>query len=204
VIVSNALDCVRCHPAVSRELNDEAIADFLLFGFHQDRGASSFRDICRLPPAHTIEWSRAETRCRRYWTMPIDDPIELPRADDYADRFTELVRDALRDRLRTRRVGVLMSGGVDSPTLAAVALNVLREQPDEFSLQAVTSVYDRLIPDSERHYAGLVARHLRIPIAYDVRDDETSIAQWDCVSVRTSEPVDNPPAFAAGVAFFEK
>ena len=63
-------------------------------------------------------------------------------------------------------------------------------------------MYDRLIPDSERHYAGLVADHLQIPIRYDVRDDETSIADWDQVSVHTPEPVDNPPAFAAGIEFF--
>jgi asparagine synthase (glutamine-hydrolysing) len=115
----------------------------------------------------------------------------------------ELLRAALGDRLRTRNVGVLMSGGLDSPTLAAVAASLLRERSEEFSLQAITSVYDRLIPDSERHYAGLVADYLRIPIRYDVRDDETSIANWDQVSVHTPEPIDNPPAFAAGAAFLK-
>ena len=133
----------------------------------------------------------------------MEEPIHFKRADEYSDRFKELLRAALRDRLRTRRVGVLMSGGVDSPTLAAVALSVLRERPSDFSLQAITSVYDRLIPDAERHYAGLVADYLNIPIRYDVRDDETSIADWDQVSVHTPEPVDNPPAFAAGVEFLK-
>ena len=96
-----------------------------------------------------------------------------------------------------------MSGGLDSPTIAAVALDVLRERSTDFFLEAITSVYDRLIPDSERYFAGLVAEHLNIPIRYDVRDDETSIADWDQVSVHTPEPVDNPPAFAAGVEFFK-
>jgi asparagine synthase (glutamine-hydrolysing) len=68
----------------------------------------------------------------------------------------------------------------------------------------MTSVYDRLIPDSERYYAGLVAGHLHIPIRYDVRDDETSIVDWDQVSVHTPEPVDNPPAFVAGLRFAEQ
>jgi asparagine synthase (glutamine-hydrolysing) len=84
-----------------------------------------------------------------------------------------------------------------------VARSLLRERSTDFFLQAITSVYDRLIPDSERHYAGLVADHLKIPIRYDVRDDETSIAHWDRVSVHTPEPVDNPPAFAAGVEFLK-
>ena len=96
-----------------------------------------------------------------------------------------------------------MSGGMDSTTLAAVALSLLRERSTDFFLQSITSVYDRLIPDSERHYAGLVADYLNIPIRYDVRDDETSIATWNEVSVHTAEPIANPPAFAAGVEFLK-
>jgi asparagine synthase (glutamine-hydrolysing) len=201
VVVSNTLDCVRLHPDVSRDLNDQAIADFLLFGANEEIDTTSFRDVRRLPPAHCITWSKATTRRRRYWALPVEEPIYFKRAEDYSDRFKELLRAALRDRLRTRRVGVLMSGGLDSPTLAAVALSVLRERSNDFFLVAITSVYDRLIPDAERYYAGLVANYLNIPIRYDVRDDETSIVDWDQVSVHTPEPVDNPPAFAAGVEF---
>ena len=203
IVISNTLDCIRLHPAVSRDLNDTAIADFLLFGANQQSDTTSFRDIRRLPSAHSITWSKDMTRCRRYWTLPVEDPIHFRRADDYTDRFTELLRGALRDRLRTRRVGVLMSGGLDSPAITAVALDVLRERSADFFLEAITSVYDRLIPDFERHFAGLVAEHLNIPIRYDVRDDETSIANWDQVSVHTPEPVDNPPAFAAAVEFLK-
>ena len=203
VVFSNTLDCIRLHSGVSRDLNDSAIADFLLFGVNQEIDTTSFRDIRRLPPAHAITWSTGIAACRRYWTLPVEEPIHFKRADEYSDRFTELLRDALRDRLRTRRVGVFMSGGLDSPTLAATALSLLRERSTDFFLQAITSVYDRLIPDSERHYAGLVADYLNIPIRYDVRDDETSIAQWDQVSVHTPEPVDNPPAFSAGVEFLK-
>jgi asparagine synthase (glutamine-hydrolysing) len=204
IVVSNTLDCIRLHPAASGEINEPAIADFLLFGSHQDRTATVFRDIERLPAAHAVTWSRETSTCRRYWTMPVDETVHVARADEYIDRFTELVRMAVRDRLRTRRIGVLMSGGVDSTTLAAAAAGILREGAAPFRLQALTSVYERLIADNERHFAALVADHLRIPIAYDVRDDEVSIAQWDRVSVHTPEPVDNPAAFAAGLAFFDR
>ena len=202
VVVSNTLDCLRLHPAVSRELNDAAIADFLLFGANQEIDTTAFRDIQRLPAGHSISWAKQITSRRRYWTLPVDEPVHFRRADEYTERFTALLREALSDRLRTRRVGVLMSGGVDSPTLASAAVSLLRERSTDFTLQAFTSVYDRLIPDAERHYAALVARYLNIPIRYDVRDDELSIAQWHQVSVHTPEPVDNPPAFAAGVEFF--
>ena len=204
IVFSNTLDCVRRHPAVSRELNDSTIADFLLFGVNQEPTSTSFRDIHRLAPAHSITWSKDQTRCQRYWTLPIDEPLFLRNADEYSERFTELLRASVRDRLRTDRAGILMSGGIDSPTLAATALRVLREDSPGFALHAFTSVYDRLIPDEERYYAGLVASHLNIPIHYDVRDDETSLTQWSRIAIDTPEPVDNPAAVTAGNEFFAK
>jgi asparagine synthase (glutamine-hydrolysing) len=204
VVISNTLDCLRQHPAMPCELNDAAIADFLLFGLNQDNATTSFRSIQRLPPAHSVTWAKHTAQRRRYWTMPIEEPIHFNRAEDYTDRFRELLRTALRDRLRTSRAAVLMSGGLDSSTLAAAALNVFRERQKDFFLQAITSVYDRLVPDRERYYAGLIAEHLNIPIRYDVRDDETSISSWGSVAVHTPEPVDNPAAFAASVEFLDR
>jgi asparagine synthase (glutamine-hydrolysing) len=201
IVVSNTLDCIRLHPGVSQRLNDAAIADFLLFGLLVETNITAFQQIDRLPPAHSITWSADLTRRRRYWTLPVDEPVHFKRPEEYCERFRELLRASLADRLRTRRAAVLMSGGVDSTTIAAGAVSVLRERHDDFHLQAITSVYDRLIPDGERQYASLVADHLKIPIKYDVRDDETSIADWNRVSARTPEPVESPPAFSAGVEF---
>jgi len=201
IVISNTLECVRLHHQVSNDLNDLAIADFLVFGDNQEHDTTVFRDIQRLPPAHYITWSIDATRCRRYWTLPVEEPIHFRRARDYTDRFTELVHTATRDRLRTRTAGVLMSGGVDSTTLAAVARDLLRERPAGLHLQAFTSVYDELIPDSERYYAGLAAAHLNIQIRFDVRDKETSVTRSDELSIRTPEPVENPAAFAAGIKF---
>src|SRR5438874_13005733 len=47
LVVSNMIDCIRRHPAVSRRLNDLAIADFLLFDMIREPGATSFADIDR-------------------------------------------------------------------------------------------------------------------------------------------------------------
>jgi len=202
LVFSNSLDCVRLHPAVSRDLYEPALADFLLFGVNRDQAATSFSDIRRVPPAHAVISSPHGIHTRRYWTLPIENPIEMAR-DEYPERFTALLAESVRDRADARQLGVLMSGGLDSPTLAAVAQRVIHTDATGGTLHAITSVYDRLIPDRERHFAGLVADRLKIPIRFDVRDDEPSIADWGRTSARTPEPVENPPAFAAGLVFFE-
>ena len=204
VVVSNTLDCVRQHPQVARELHDAAVADFLLFGVNQDNSTTTFRDIRRLPPAHSIVWEPDRTKVRRYWTLSVDEPLVFKRRADYTDRFMELLCAAIGDRLRSKRIGVFMSGGIDSTTLAAVAVGLTRDGSSETAVSAITSVYERLIPDAEERYARQAADYLNIPIRFDVRDDEVSIADWHCVSVHTPEPVENPPAFLAGIEFLKR
>ena len=125
LVFSNTLDCIRRHPAVSGRLNDLAIADFLLFDVIQEPGATSFADIRRLPPAHTLVCEQDGISVRRYWVLPVSAPIYHKRPSECVEQFRELLDRAVADRLRTDHVGVLMSGGLDSPTVAASAQQIL-------------------------------------------------------------------------------
>jgi asparagine synthase (glutamine-hydrolysing) len=172
LIFSNTLNCLRLHPRVSDELNDLAIGDFLLFDCNQDPFTTTFADIRRLPPGHYLTWQQGSLRLERYWSLPlIDRPLRYSRPQDYVEHFKALLTQAVADRLRTRRVGVSLSGGLDSSTVAALAMKLLRRQPAAFELRGYTIVYDRLIPDEERYYSGLVASALNIPIHHLPCDD---------------------------------
>lgn len=171
LIFSNTLDCVREHPAVSDDLNDLAIADFLLFDMIKEPGATSFKDIHRLPPAHTLAVFGENVVIRRYWTLPVSEPIRHVRDNDCVEQFRQLMDTAVADRLRTNSAGVMMSGGLDSATVAASAQRSFSNDRNSAGLSAYTEVFDRLIPHEERHYAGLVAQALRIPIEFQIVDD---------------------------------
>jgi asparagine synthase (glutamine-hydrolysing) len=171
VIFSNTLDCIRRHPAVSGRLNDLAIADFLLFEMIREQAATSFADIQRLPPAHTLVCRQGGISVRRYWELPVSAPIHHKRPSECVEQFRELLDQAVADRLRTNKVGVLMSGGLDSPTVAASAQRTLARSGSAAGLCAYTEVFERLIPDEERYYAGLVAEALKIPIEFHANDE---------------------------------
>lgn len=189
---SNTLDCLLAHPAVSGRLNDLAVADFLVFGHNQDLATTTFAEVQRLPPAHTLTWSEGELRLRRYWSLPVDGRVRYRRAEDYVEHFRALLRQAVADRLRTRRVAVYMSGGLDSTALAATAREVLAGGGAGFDLRAYTLVWDRLIPDEERHYAGVAAAALGVPVRYLAADDYRPFEGWDRPGLRTAEPTDEP------------
>jgi asparagine synthase (glutamine-hydrolysing) len=190
VIFSNTLDCIRQHPAVSDKLNDLAIADFLLFALNQEPGTTSFNDIQRIPPGHRTVWSVNDMNSGRYWKLPIDEPVFFKRTDDYVERFQELLRLSVSDRIRGKDVGILMSGGLDSPLLAATAVAQLGEPSN---VRAFSIVFEK-VPDGERQYADAAARHLGIPIHFWVRDGGNRLGDWQ-TSAQTPEP--NPAPWDA-------
>ncbi len=190
LIFSNTLDCLRLHTDVSDELNDLAIADFLLFGWSQDPAASSFADIRRLPAAHRLIWSGNALRIERYWTLPVDGLVRYRRKEEYVERFRELFRAAVADRLRNPRAGVLMSGGLDSTSVAAIAKQVLSEREQPYDLRAYTVDYRPLFEDREGDYARLVADALGIPFHPLAGDRYAPYEGWE--HLHKPEPVHEP------------
>ena len=120
-LFSSVLDCVRLHPDVSDTLNETAIGDFLLFGLNYDGATTAFRDVRRLLPAHSLTIKKDEFFLKRYWSPPTQGRIRYRDANDYIEQFKILLQAAVKDRVRTDRVGVLLSGGLDSAAVATTA-----------------------------------------------------------------------------------
>ena len=181
---------------MAAELDDIAIADFLLFDAMKDPERTAFAAIRRLRPAHCLVLRDGIVTIRRYWSLPRDHGVRYRDGRDYVARFTQLLDQAVRDRLRTDRASVSMSGGLDSPALAAAALRVSRADGIPLSLQAHTVVYDRLISDSERHYSQLAADALGIPIHHRAADEYPLFAGRDCATLCLAEPMHEPEGTA--------
>jgi asparagine synthase (glutamine-hydrolysing) len=196
-IFSNTLDCVRAHPDVSGELNEAAIGDFLLFGLNYNVATTTFRDVQRLPSAHTLSVSAEGLRVSRYWSVPIDGRIRYRRADEYVEHFQILLQAAVADRLRISRAGILLSGGLDSSAIAAMARELSGVAGGKTDLRAYTLTYESLIPDREGEHARKVAEFLHIPHRTLALDELRPFERWEDPEVHWPEPVDDP--FFAGL-----
>ncbi|HEX6717648.1 MAG TPA: asparagine synthase-related protein [Pyrinomonadaceae bacterium] len=157
---STSLNELRQNPKVSDALNETAIGDYLLFGVNQDLSTTIFKDIQRLPPGHTLTLANGSIKIRRYWSPEAAKEIRYRNPESYVEHFSELLSQAVADRLPADRVAIMMSGGLDSTSIAAIARNQIKD------VQACTVVYDSLIPDEERHYSTVAANHLGIPITH--------------------------------------
>ena len=177
LVLSNTLNCIRLHSEVSGELDEAAIGDFLLFGLNYDNTTTSFRDVRRLPPAHTLTVSQRGLQIRRYWTPPTEGRVRYARPEDYVENFKSILEAAVADRLRSDRVGILLSGGLDSSSVAAVAKEITRKGAAGTDIRGYTYVYESLIPDKEGEYAREVGKFLGIAVKLITMDEAQAAVQ---------------------------
>lgn len=195
-VFSNSLGCLRLFPDISEELNDQAIADFLLFAANYDLGSTAFRDIQRLAPAHSLSVSAERLSIRRYWSPPVDGYIRYRSPDEYIEHFRLLLRAAVGDRIRSDRVGIYLSGGMDSSSLAVAARELQASGEGPAELRAYTFTCESLFPDENGKCAGDVAASCDIPIRFLPMDGLELFDRWDDPKLTWPEPVASP--FFAG------
>ena len=180
---SSTLNDLRQNPKVSDKLNEIAVGDYLLFGVNQDLSTTIFKDIQRLPPGHSLTVANGSITTRRYWTPENVKEVRFRNPESYVERFSELLSEAVSDRMPADRVAISMSGGLDSTSLAAIACSQGKD------VHAFAVVYDSLIPDEERHYSTLAARHLGIPISH------LSADRYSLFDERVAGDMDQPEPF---------
>lgn len=181
LLCGNTLHALRRHPEVDQTLDEAAVADYLLFGANYDLSSTVFRGVRRLPPAHALSWSPGQgaPRAWRYTELQALAPQEVPRRfEDAAEQYRGLLEDAVEDRLTSDRGVVFMSGGMDSPTVAALAWLQLEERPGPVRFEAYTAVYRRLLEDPEEAYARAVSQQLGMPHHVEAVDDDRYFEGW--------------------------
>jgi len=121
------------HPSITRELNLERIADYLVHA-PIEPGTSFYRGIQRLPAGHMLTVGRDGMSLRKFWQPDPQREILYSTDADYVDAFNALFERVVADHLRSSTgVGVLMSGGLDSSSVAAVAATQLGQSGKRLS-----------------------------------------------------------------------
>jgi len=169
LVVSNSLHCLHQHPKMTKQLNRQAIADFLLFGDHNwsDKSQTSFADIKSLLPAHILGFKKNVINIQRYWDIPTNIPVLKYRNEqEYIEHFQELFKAAVLDRVRTPKVVISLSGGMDSTSIAATLKEAQNAGDQAFNLNAITVLFDSILASDERHFVELAADYLKLQTNY--------------------------------------
>jgi asparagine synthase (glutamine-hydrolysing) len=196
LFVSNALTSLQRAGVASDRLLDRAVGDLLIFGDPQDPEDTMFVDVRRVPPAHVLTWTpSAGVTLQRYWRLEPPRPLRARRPRDVAAGFRDTLQHAVNDRLGAGAVTVMMSGGLDSTSLAALAA---RGRPAG-SVRALTSVHRMLGHDDEERFAELAAHALGIPWETHALDGYGLFDRWDADACPVTPMVEPLTAVMADV-----
>ncbi|MFH0880431.1 MAG: asparagine synthase (glutamine-hydrolyzing), partial [Lentisphaerota bacterium] len=131
------------HPGVQRRINLLSVSKYLTFTY-VPAPHTIFEDIHKLEPGACMMFSARGLEKKLYWDIPLEDnPICGRSVDECASELIELLRDAVVKRLRSDvPVGVFLSGGIDSSTIAALAARACPNKLHTFSVGFEESSYD--------------------------------------------------------------
>ena len=154
LIFASEIKAIFCISEVSQKINEVKIGDFLISNFN-DTIKTSYFNILKLPPAHTLTLSDSDVSLHRYWSLDPSFTLHLSSDQEYAERFRELFTEAVRCRLRSAfPVGTTLSGGLDSSSITCVARNLLAAENQ--SLHTFSVIFDQITECDERFYINTV------------------------------------------------
>ncbi len=126
-IFASEIKCILEHPAYTRELNREALEEYLCFQFSA-LPETFFKGIFKLAPAHCMTvHADGSITTRRYW-RPTYHFDESRSREDTVAAIDEAMRDSVRyHNVADVEVGSFLSSGIDSSYMAAC---LAKENPD--------------------------------------------------------------------------
>jgi asparagine synthase (glutamine-hydrolysing) len=184
LMFASEIKALLAHPRVARRIDTEALSRYLLYGYFP-APHTPFQGIRKLPAGHLLIAENGTAAARPYWDLrrfvsegagPAGAAAApgrgaVPDFEEAVRETRRLLREAVELRLRADvPVGVLLSGGLDSSSIAALAVEIKGSGIPSFALGMEAQDFD------EAGYAKRAAAHL------GTEHHETIIGERDMVA----------------------
>jgi asparagine synthase (glutamine-hydrolysing) len=142
--------------SIPRVMDIDALDHYLAYGYVPG-SQTLIRQIRKLPAGHVLTYDLRtdEMRSWPYWQLPSLGAERVGETEELVDELDRLLSEAVRLQLRADvPVGVLLSGGIDSSLVTAMAVRHASKKVMTFTIAFPGhGVYD------ESRYARIVAKH---------------------------------------------
>ncbi|MDF2656907.1 MAG: hypothetical protein K0R19_3381 [Bacillota bacterium] len=130
LIFASEIKAILAHPKVSPRLDREGLAEIFAIGPARTPGNGVFAGISELKPGYCMTIRKEGTEIKPYWTLKSHSHEE--DFDGTVKRVRELVYDSIKRQLVSDvPLCTLLSGGLDSSAITAVAAEVYKEEGRE-------------------------------------------------------------------------
>ena len=152
---SSELKGLMADPRFIRTIDHTALDCYLMMGYVPGDGCI-LKGVRKLPPAHALAFSvvSGETRVWRYWSMPPAPAVDRHDDEMLVEELEALLADSVsRQLVADVPVGILLSGGVNSSLVTAMAAR------SSSSVKTFTVGAEGHEKYDESRFARLVANH---------------------------------------------
>lgn len=159
------------HPEIHREINLNSLNQYLTFEYVPTPN-TILKNVYRLEPGHFFQHNTSGFKIKKYWQpdlqgSEVNHPVDLETEKEKL--YTTLEAVVTEELVSDVPVGVFLSGGLDSSTVAAFAAQNVGRQVDSFSIAFKEASFD------ESHHARKVANHLGLKHHEIIVDSQMAI-----------------------------
>ena len=135
-VYASELKALMTDPAFPRKLDLDALNYYLAYGYIS--GAKAIlKNAHKLPPGHAMIYSldKKNTKIWRYWELPSNQPESGVSIEDLTNELEVILSESVRGELVADvPVGILLSGGLDSSLITAIAANISGQRIKTFTV----------------------------------------------------------------------
>lgn len=132
-VFASEVKAILAHPGVSREIDPDALRQYLYWGFVPSP-KTGFQHIAKLPPAHYLTLQDGKLSVKRYWDVKFEPDYDRSE-EETASQLRELVEESVRLRLISDvPVGAFLSAGIDSTIVVGTMAKFLDKPVRTFTI----------------------------------------------------------------------
>jgi asparagine synthase (glutamine-hydrolysing) len=183
IVFASEASAVLCHPAF-RNAKPDLLAAYQLLSFEYVPGTESgWTGVHKLAPGTILTYEKGCATLDRYWRPSVGRSALLLGENSVIDHLDNLLQDAVRRQVVADvKLGVFLSGGIDSSLLTAMALKVV---PDitAFTVRVGGDGFD------ETPHAIAAAKHIGVRHNIVTLSDGDMVQALDDIEAKLSEPI---------------
>jgi len=185
--LSSELKPIIAAAGISPTVNDTALYQFLCYGYSFDQRHTLLKEIDRVLPGEFVIADENGVHVQQYWSLKYGGDEGITNHDD--QQILATLEETVRIHLRSDvPVGILLSGGIDSSTIAAYAAK------SSTNYTALCAGYVGNHRSDERMVAHKTAQSLNLPYVDVLLDPSTYATSFDQLTCFADEPVGDPAA----------
>jgi asparagine synthase (glutamine-hydrolysing) len=158
---------------IEAELDPVSVELYLTLGM-VPAPRSLLRDVCKLPPGHSLSVEDGKVSVTRYWEYPtLAGPSRDADVREHAPDLLEALRESVRLRLMSDvPLGAMLSGGLDSSLIVGLMAEQMSEPVKTFAVGFADSEPNELA-DAREVAARFGADHYEL----EIRDESPSLEE---------------------------